>query len=181
MPVTRREALRQFLFVSTGVALLPSCLQHPSKASIVLKKISVDANGENMLAELTDTLIPATTTPGAKDVSAHLFVLTMVDDCYTKEDQQKWLRGMQQFEELAQQKNGHSFLRSTPAEREALLTSLETKKEDDLSFFYHSVKRWTIRAYTSSKYYLTKVQVYELVPARFKGCVPVSPVNKKIA
>ncbi|HEV2478171.1 MAG TPA: hypothetical protein VGS79_00845, partial [Puia sp.] len=58
-----------------------------------------------------------------------------------------------------------------------LLTALETKKfpDQDLIFFYTTTKKLTIQAYTSSQYYLTKIQVYELVPGRWHGCVPVKP------
>lgn len=155
--------------------MLPSCLQHTSKASVLLKNIAVDADQEKLLAELAETLIPATDTPGAKDVSAHLFVLTMMDDCSPKAAQQQWLNGLQQFDQLAKQTHNQSFVQSNTAQREALLASLEAKKDakGDVSFFYHTTKSLVIRAYTNSKYYLTKVQVYELVPSRFKGCVPV--------
>jgi hypothetical protein len=49
---------------------------------------------------------------------------------------------------------------------------------DELNFFYSTTKKQTILAYTSSSWFLTKVQVYELVPGRFHGCVPVQPQQK---
>ncbi len=183
MLVNRRTALKQVLVVSAGLALLPSCLRKPSPASISLKNIAVDAEGESMLAALADTLIPTTTTPGAKDVKAHLFALTMVDDCFKKEDQQKFITGMKAFSDLCEKKNGHSFAKSSPAEREALLKELEAAGagKDAAAEFYHTAKRLTIYGYTNSEFYLTKVQVYELVPARFHGSVPVKQTSKKIA
>ncbi|SDF73671.1 gluconate 2-dehydrogenase subunit 3 family protein [Chitinophaga filiformis] len=183
MLVNRRTALKQVLVVSAGLALLPSCLRKPSPASISLKNIAVDAEGENMLAALADTLIPATATPGAKDVKAHLFALTMVDDCMKKEDQQKFLTGMKAFSDLCQKKNGHSFEKSSPAEREALLKELEAAdaNKDAAAAFYRTAKELTIYGYTTSEYYLTKVQVYELVPGRFHGSVPVKPASKRTA
>lgn len=84
MAVNRRSAIKQLLYVSAGMALLPACLQHTSRASLTLKNISVDGDQEKMLAELVETIIPATTTPGAKALSAHLFTLIMMDDCYKK-------------------------------------------------------------------------------------------------
>lgn len=183
MPVNRRTVLKQFLFVSAGMAVLPSCLQHSSKADILLKHMSIDGDQEKTLAELAETIIPATTTPGAKDVSAHLFVLTMVDDCLGKDDRDKWLRGFEAFDKESKQLNSNSFLKSTPQQREALLTRLEQQKAttDDLSYFYKTTKGLVIRSYTGSKYYLTNVQVYELIPSRFNGCVPVKPAAKKAA
>ena len=41
-----------------------------------------------MLAELAETIIPKTKNfIGAKDLKAHEFLLTMVDDCMAPEDQ----------------------------------------------------------------------------------------------
>jgi hypothetical protein len=181
MLVNRRTALKQVLWVSAGLALLPSCVRKSAPASISLKHIAVDAAGEEMLAILADTLIPRTTTPGAKDVDAHLFTLTMVDDCFRKEDQEKWSAGMKAFDALCRKKNGQAFDKCTAEERKAFLTTMETMKadEDPAAHFYHATKRLVIYGYTNSEFYLTKVQVYELVPGRFHGSVPVKKDNKR--
>jgi hypothetical protein len=175
----RRTVLKQMLYVTGGVLVLPSCLHNKSKASLLLKNISVDGDEEKIMAELCETIIPATDTPGAKDLSAHLFALMMVDDCYKKDDQQKFIRGLKAFEEKSKKAYNKSFATSSPAEKATLLNELEAGKDskDDLAYFYGVTKKHTIQAYTTSKYYLTKVQVYELVPGRYHGCVPV----KKIA
>ena len=139
MQVNRRTLIKQFLAISAGVVLIPSCMQDKSKASILLKSIIIDG------------------------------------------DQEKFVSGLKAFEEFSKKESGKSFVSSTVAEREALLTKLEANKEgkDDLNYFYRNVKRLTIQAYTTSKYYLTNVQVYELVPGRFHGCVPVKPASIK--
>lgn len=171
----RRTLLKQMIYVTGGVIFLPSCLHHTSKASILLKQISIDGDQEAMMADLSETIIPATDTPGAKDVSAHLFALMMVDDCYKKEDQQKFIAGLKAFEAKTKKDFNKSFAELSPAQKQTLLNELEKNKgnKDDLSYFYGTTKRLTIQAYTTSKYFLTKVQVYELVPGRYHGCVPV--------
>ena len=174
--VNRRTAIKQFLFVSAGAALVPSCMQDKGKASIILKNISISGEQEKMLAELAETIIPKTETPGAKDISAHLFALKMVDDCYKKEDQQKFVQGLAAFEKTTKEKFGRSFYGCNTTQREQLMSEMEAKKDskDADVQFYSSMKGLTIRAYTSSQFYLTKVQVYKLVPGPFKGCVPVN-------
>jgi len=176
MPVNRRTAIRQLFFVSAGVALLPSCLHDNSKASILLRNFTVSGDQEKLLAQLAETIIPTGATPGASAVSAHLFALKMLDDCYTKEQQQKFLKGLQQLEAAAEAASGKSFVESGPAQREALLRKIEDKKEpgDELNYCYSEMKRLTIQAYTSSSFFLTKIHVYELVPGRWHGCVPVN-------
>src|SRR5436190_15052417 len=137
MQVNRRTLIKQFLAISAGAVLIPSCMQDKSKASILLKTIVIDGDQEKMLAELAETIIPKTDTPGAKDISAHLFALQMIDDCYEKEDQQKFISGLKAFEEFSNKETGKSFVSSSAAERAALLTKLETNKDgkDDLSYF----------------------------------------------
>lgn len=175
----RRTVIKQLVFATGAIVLIPSCMQDNDKASISLKKIKIAGNQEKLLAELTETILPTTDTPGAKDIAAHLFVLRMVDDCYKKEDQEKFIRGLTAFEKKTDSQFAKSFVKCTAAEKEMLLKELETKKngDADLGYFYSSVKGLTVQLYTSSKYYLTNVQGFKLVPGRYKGCVPV----KKIA
>src|ERR1700733_6988315 len=176
MPVNRRTAIRQFLFVSAGVALLPACLHEEPKSSVLLKHMKISAEQEKLLAELAEPLIPAGATRGAPAVSAHLFVLKMLDDCYSREQQQRFFSGLQQFEDASRAASGNRFGKAGPAERAALLQSIENKKAsgDELNYCYGEMKRLTIQAYTTSQFFLTKVHVYELVPGRWHGCVPVN-------
>jgi len=150
------------------------------KASFLLKNIAVNGDQEKMLADLCETIIPKTNTPGAKDLSSHLFVMMMVDDCYKKEEQQKFVTGMQAFEELAKQKYNTAFINCTPDQKKELLTGLEKKLKDKnaappyaAAAFYGITKRLTLQTFTSSQYYLTTVQMYNMVPGPiYKGSVP---------
>jgi len=171
----RRTVIKQLVFASGAIVLLPACLQKDGKASVTLKNIKIAASQEKLLAALTDTILPTTDTPGAKDIGAHLFVLRMVDDCYKKEDQQKFISGLAAFEKQTDSRFGKSFVACASAEREALLKDVEAKKTGDagLEYFYGAVKGLTVQAFTSSKYYLTSVQGFKLVPGPYKGCVPV--------
>jgi gluconate 2-dehydrogenase subunit 3-like protein len=173
MSISRRTAIRQLTILSAGAALLPSCLHPHARPSASLKNFTITGDQEKLLEELTATLIPTDTTPGARDVSAHLFVLKMVDDCSPKTDQEKFMKGLASFDEAFRPVSGRTFAEASPAEREVLLTSIESKKipGEELNFFYSTTKRLTIQAYTSSQFFLTKVQVYELVPGRWHGCV----------
>ena len=171
--ISRRRALKQFVYVSAGMILVPSCMQDSTKSSFLLKKIKVSPNDESMLAELCETIIPKTDTPGAKDLSAHLFVLMMVDDCSTKEEQDLFVSGMQAFSELTKKITGKSFLDANTTERRKTIEAVVSIKEKDspIAAFYSEVKKRTIQAYTGSEYFLTQVQVYELIPGRYHGCV----------
>jgi Gluconate 2-dehydrogenase subunit 3 len=171
----RRVAIQQLLTIWAGVALLPSCLQNEQKVSIPLKLIQIQPEDENMLAELSETILPKTDTPGAKDLSAHLFALKMVDDCYTKTNQEKYIEGMKAFESFVSKKTGKSFTEISPSERQSIVAELDKQKSSDeaLAFFFQSTKRLTVQAYTTCEYYMTKIRGYKMIPGKFQGCIPL--------
>lgn len=172
---SRRDTLKQLAFISIGMAIIPSCLSDRSKSSMLLKNLSISPADEAMLAELCEIIIPKTNTPGAKDISAHLFVLKMVDDCSPKDQQEVFIKGMEEFKKICKETTGKSLVDCNAEERQKITDLLLAMKTEDVPLvqFLGMVKGRTIQAYTSSEFYLTKVKVYELVPGRFQGCVPV--------
>ena len=172
--VNRRKLLKQFVIMGAGMAIIPSCLSDKSKSSILLSKIKIDGDDEMMLAELCESIIPKTNTPGAKEIGAHLFVLKMVDDCAKKDDRDKFMSGLTAFHDFCNKSVSKSFLKCDSIERKKVLGDLSAiKDEKSLSAsFFKTVKRYTIQAYASSEFFLTKVQVYKHIPGKFKGCVP---------
>lgn len=182
MIVNRRTAIKQFLYLSGGVVLIPSCmLKDRSKTSIQLNHLELNGEDEQLLAELSETLIPKTDTPGAKDTYTHLYVMKMVDDCRTKKDQDAFVHGLASFAEQAKKKSGKSFVQMAPEQRADWLRQVEEKKNvpEETIVFYNMLKELAIQGFLTSQYYLTNVQVYELVPGRFHGCVPVAAANMK--
>jgi hypothetical protein len=177
----RRAALRSFVIVSAGTMVLPSCLQSDSNqpASIALKNIQVSGNEEKLLAELSEFILPSTSTPGAKQLTSHQYILMMVDDCMKKEEQDQFIKGLQQFNDFAKRKTGESFTNADAAKRAELLKVIESKKDipEEVSAFYGTAKWLTIESFTGSKYYLTTVRKYEMAPGRFHGCFPVSDIK----
>ncbi len=174
--MNRRTVLKYCLVYTAGATFLPSCLQQKSKSGILLKNIKISGQQEEMIASLTESFIPTTNTPGAREVSAHLFALMMIDECYKPEEQETFLLGMKQFEELNHNKFNKTFSNLSTPQKQEILTDMEAmKKEKDnpLASFYSNLRNLTIQAFTGSKYYLTQVHVYEMVPGRFHGCVPL--------
>jgi hypothetical protein len=177
--MNRRTAIRNVVIISAGAGLLPSCMRD-DKSSIPLKNISVTGSQEKMLAELTEAIIPKTKNfIGANDLKAHEFVLTMVDDCSSPEDQKKFTDGLKAFDKLSHDKFGQLFISYTPEQKQALLADIESKKDipEDALKFYGTVKRYTVQSFTSSKEYMTGIRKYKMVPgSNFKGCMPVKTV-----
>jgi hypothetical protein len=171
----RRVAIQQLLMIWAGLALLPACLHNEQKVSIPLKDIQITPDDEQMLAELAETILPKTDTPGAKELAAHLFALKMVDDCYTKGNQEKYIQGMKDFESFVMKKTGKSFIENNIPERQAVVASLDLQKPatDGMTFFYQSTKKLTVQAYTTCEYFMTRIRGYKMIPGKFQGCVPL--------
>jgi hypothetical protein len=171
----RRSAIKSLAILAGGVFILPACSGDKNKASIQLNHLNIDADQEKLLAEITETLIPETDSPGAKSLKLHLFVMKMVDDCYSLEDQQKFVTGLTHFEKLAKEQSGNSFINCPQLQREVILDKLETGKSysEEVNHFYKIIKSRTIQGYLNSKYVMTEKLVYELVPGRYNGYFPV--------
>jgi hypothetical protein len=184
--MNRRIALKQLGLITAGAAMLPACVKESAKAtSIALKNIKVSGGQEAVLAEIADTLIPATDMPGAKAMNVHQFILRMVDDCQTTEAQRDFEKGFIAFEAAVDKKYGKSFGELSAADRNSFLNELnatakaEREKESlsPVSKFYSMTRRYTIQGFTSSEYVLTKVLPYKMIPGKFIGCVPITDKN----
>lgn len=171
----RRSAIKQIMIIAGGLALMPSCMRDKGKASIVLSKLDISADEEDLLAEVGETIIPESETPGAKSLNLHLFVLKMVDACHNKQDQEFFIKGLHELDHLAERTHNNIFLNCSTEQRLSLLEDVEAhfEKNEDVHQFYGIMKRRTIQGYLNSKYVMTNLQKYELVPGRYNGYFPV--------
>ncbi len=177
----RRTALKNLLILTAGTVVIPACVHRPSEASIPLRHIKISGDDEQRLAQMSEAIIPKTATPGARDVYAHLFALRMLDDCYMPEQQKQFTDGLQQIDKLAKDKFGASFVKCTPAQRLAIVQELDGRiNGQPLYDFYQMTKALTLQGYTTSKYVMTNIQHYELVPGRYNGFAPVKTVYHQI-
>lgn len=184
--MNRRIALKQMGFLTAGAMLLPACVREAKQLSMVLKNIVITGDQEALLAEIVGTIIPATDTPGAKELNVHQFVLRMVDDCQDTENQQDFVTGLGQVEEATNERFAKSFSDCTTGERMTLFAELEEKKEPEmvssqqesqLPALYAITKRYTIQGYLNSEYIMTNLLVYNMVPGRFNGCIEIKDHN----
>jgi len=172
----RRTAIRNVVIISAGAGLLPSCMQE-SSSSIPLKHISITGSQEQILAQLTEAIIPKTKNfIGANDLKAHEFMLTMIDDCVSPEEQKVFTEGLKDFDKLSHDKFGKAFSSFTPEQKRSLIADIEGKKDiaENVQKFYGTVKRYTVQSFTSSEKYMLDIRKYKQTPGGdFKGCVPV--------
>jgi hypothetical protein len=186
MLINRRIALKQLGIITGGVLLFPSCVKQAKAVSISLNHIAITGDQEALLAEVAETILPATDIPGAKTLELPSFVLRMVDDCYDAAQQKSFVAGLAALDDDMKKKTGKSFTDTDTAAREAFLKGLEEerKKADeaetpasDVAMFYGITKRHTVQGFLNSKYIMTNVLVHKMIPGRFDGCVEIKDKN----
>ena len=180
--MNRRLVLKHLAVASAAAMLLPSCVGDPKKVSVALRDLKITGDEESLLGDLADAIIPATDTPGARAVEAHLFALVMVDDCLPKSEQEKYLKGMRSFDETMKTLTGKTFSKASPEERQEQLTTLEQaqdKVSEETKAFYSRTRGYILQGYLSSQHFLTNVKVYQHIPGpHFQGCAPVATEQK---
>ena len=129
-----------------------------------------------LLDEIGDTIIPATHTPGAKDIGIGAFMAMMVTDCYEPAEQAVFRAGLIQIDEVARQQHGRAFVACTSVERTAFLNGFATRPKPGSAFAM--LRQLTLLGYfTSEKGCLASFN-YEEVPGRYDGDAPYTPGEK---
>ena len=165
--MNRRVAIRNLTLAAGGLVLLPAC----SAGQFLTSR------QDHLLTDIVDTIIPTTDTLGAKDLNVPTFVQKVVTDCYEKETQEAFLRGLDTVKRLSKEGYGKSFSALVPAQRLELLSQMEEAEDKDQQAFLKLVKELTILGYTNSEYVLTNFSNYSMVPGHYYGCVPVPARN----
>lgn len=131
------------------------------------------------LAELAETIIPTTDTPGAKAALVHRYIDNAIANTWEKEDQDKFLSKLPAIDELAVSLKGKSFIKLDNEERVAVITELadEYKKSDDDEHIFKVLKDLTVTGYFTSEIGATQALIYVPVPGPYQGCVPVADVG----
>lgn len=136
--------------------------------------------------EIGETILPATTTPGAKAANVGGFMAVMVRDCYTPADQKIFKKGLTQLNDASKKKYNKSFMDANAQQRTELLTVLDkeqkdymkTKKPDAENHYFTMIKQLTLLGYFTSEEGATKALRYLPVPGKFIGDYPYKKGDK---
>jgi hypothetical protein len=170
----RRAAVKNLGLAFAGLVSLPAWAQGWTPESIG-QQHSLPLAEEDLLAEIVETIIPQTTTPGAKSLKVHQFALRMINDCYGEAAQASLVQGLQQTDQLAQQGYEKSFTACDARQRTDILTRMGQSADPAARQFYDMIKNLTIRGYMNSEYVMLNLLDYKMAPGFYHGCVPVTP------
>jgi hypothetical protein len=188
--MNRRKAIKLLLLGSASVSSLISCKWLDR---IKTTEVSYLAGKQELLAELAETIIPETDTPGAKAVKVEEFILRMLQDCTDARSLSNFIIGLQELEEYTLLTYKHSFTFCSAWQKEAILQEFETRgqyyhgilgkietKILGLSFFV-LLKSYTILGFCTSRLGATQALNYEANPGRFENVGPGHPLQRSWA
>jgi hypothetical protein len=156
------------------------------------------------LNEVADTILPTTSSPGAKAANVGQFMAVMVRDCYTRADQKTFLEGIKKLNDAGQKQFSGKFMDLTDQQRTDLLVALDKEQKDftthrnkqldadklkhtgDTKYkalelphhYFRMMKELTLLGYFTSEIGATKALRYIAIPGRYDGCVPYKKGDK---
>ncbi|HUC79639.1 MAG TPA: gluconate 2-dehydrogenase subunit 3 family protein [Flavisolibacter sp.] len=82
------------------------------------------------LNEIGETILPRTSTPGAKDANVGQFMTVLVNDCYEEADQKAFREGLGKLNDASKKKFDNNFMQLTPQQRHELLVEIDKEAKE---------------------------------------------------
>jgi glucoside 3-dehydrogenase (cytochrome c) hitch-hiker subunit len=168
MTVTRREML-----AATAAALASVKAARVAEAVEAVEAVEAapvapqffSAAELALLDELSDLIIPTDAhSPGARVAGVATYIDFRLSESLDRDEQARWHSGLAAVDALSQESNGKAFMQSSPAQRVAVLTQIAAAEHDPKTpaeHFFQELKRWTVRAYYTSKVGIHADQEYK--------------------
>jgi hypothetical protein len=128
--ISRREAILRVTALLGGVALvggtalLTGCREENTDVPFTTGEIAY-------LDEIADTILPQTSTPGAKAAKTGAFMALIVTDSYSPRDRKVFRQGMHKLDKASDKAYGVPFVKATPQQRLTLLNVLDREQYDE--------------------------------------------------
>jgi Gluconate 2-dehydrogenase subunit 3 len=186
--MNRRELLKMVAAATGGVVIggeffLAGCTNPEAEVGVSDKFTEADIA---FLDEVSETIFPKTSTPGAKDAQVGQYMVTYVNDCLDAKNQKAFHDGIKKINDACKQMHKHGFMKASAEERKQLLVSLDkeraeyqkNKKSGELDHYFQYFKQFTIIGYFTSKEGREKGTHYTPVPGKYQGDVPYKKGDK---
>jgi hypothetical protein len=162
----------------------------PAMAGIMGQKtnqgtfVSFSAEQVDLIVAIADVIIPSTKTPGAKTAGAEKYILNVVQDCYTKAEQDTFYEGLMKLDADCKKKAGKGFVQATDVQKKEALTAcmlegdVARKTKKGVTPFFFMIKELATVGYFTSKIGATEALDYLPIPVKFDVCMPLDPKQK---
>ncbi len=190
----RRKALKQSGLLAgltvSGAALgtlMQSCQE---QSRLEWEPLFFNKKQAETVSAMADIILPATETPGAIDLKADIFVDLMCKKHLSPEDQTHVMKGCETFMANCRSKFGKDFHKLPEAQKQEALREAAEKAntfnptvwgsplgtQEPLDFF-RRVKQFTLIGYFTTEEVGKNILVYDPIPGRQEGCIPVDQVG----
>ena len=119
--MNRRSALKNLTIASGSIISLPAWMVSCGISDRNTHHSGFNSTEQQILASVTDTIIPAGTSVGAISVGVDKFLQKLIDDCYEKPVQDNVKKQLQALNKYADNDHDKSFAECTQDQREKLL------------------------------------------------------------
>jgi hypothetical protein len=202
--MNRRDAIGKVALLMGGAVIGAEFFISGCKSTSTQVSDLFNADHVAFLNEVADTILPTTSSPGAKAANVGQFMSVMVRDCYTPADQKIFLEGLSKLDDASKKQSGSKFLDLSPAQRTDVLVALdkeqkaftvdrdkkldadkiahkgqENYKELELpNHYFRMMKQLTLLGYFTSEIGATKALRYIAVPGHYDGNLPYKKGDK---
>jgi hypothetical protein len=184
--ITRREAILRVSAMLGGVALVGQGAMLSGCVREGRGPVSFTAEDVALLDEVAETILPETSTPGAKAAGVGPFIAMMVFDTYADREQDVFRAGLSTLEDECRGMHGESFMSARPVQRLELLQKLDAEQlqfmrsseRDEPAHYFRMIKELTLLGYFTSEIGYTQAMRYAETPGRFDPCTPYAPGEK---
>jgi hypothetical protein len=138
-----------------------------------------------LIAELAETIIPRTDTPGAKDAQVEDYIIKMITKNTDPKMQRSFLAGLGSLEQYTFDTYKKPFTDCTTGQKNAVLKHFEHKATYSIQilnkvnrklfgspFFFH-LRYLTVEGYCTSMVGATQGLAYDPIPVTFEACIPL--------
>jgi hypothetical protein len=195
----RREVLRLmgaasvFSVLSSDLFTATLQAQLAANQAGTLRTLSPAQN--EIVVAMSDAMIPATATPGAKAAKVNEFIDLILTEWATEEEKKIFLEGLAEADRNTNALFGHGFAAASPKEQtaivqafdEELVSSRNEKLPEQvrawevtlLHPFFAQMRRLTLVGYYTSPIGQEQELKVEIIPGALHGCVPAEPEVKQ--
>ncbi len=179
----RRNALQNLALLLGGIALTPELMAASLAKATERNAAALPLDDRlSLLAELAETIIPETDTPGAKAAGVHQFINVLVTDCMPPNEQKAFWDGLDAAQVACNKQQGKPFEQCSTAQRTAFLTQLERdSKGKPAPSFWQMLKGAVLFGYFSSEIGMTQALEYDPVPGQWIPEMPITADTKSWA
>ncbi|MEZ4702746.1 MAG: gluconate 2-dehydrogenase subunit 3 family protein [Rhodothermales bacterium] len=182
----RREALKRVGAVMGGTLSLPlisgvlaGCGGGGGTAAFVPKTLTADQN--ELVATLSELIIPTTDTPGARAAGVNEFIDLMLTDWYAADDRDRFVAGLSTVNDRARSAHNKAFVDCDEAQQTAILSQMEQEamaSQGGGKPFFTLLKEMTLTGYYTSEIGASQELKYVHVAGYYNGDVPYSEVGR---